>query len=129
MLISLVGIIMLVALLSRSDTELTVLRDRNPLFVQLSNGDVRNGYTVKILNKQREPRDYELSLQGLAGADLTIIGLNNRMVEVDSDRLRSIRVHVTAPGAGAAVSDFHLVATEKHTGAVFRHATTFRRAR
>ena len=128
-LISLVGIIMLVALLSRSDTELMVLRDRNPLFVQLSNGDVRNGYTVKILNKQREPRDYELSLQGLAGADLTIIGLNNRMVEVDSDRLRSIRVHVTAPGAGAAVSDFHLVATEKHTGAVFRHATTFRRAR
>jgi cytochrome c oxidase accessory protein FixG len=128
-LISVVSVIMLAALLSRSDTDLTVLRDRNPLFVQLSNGDIRNGYTLKILNKQREPRAYELSVHGLAGATLTIIGLDERSVTVDSDRLRSMRVHVTAPGEGATVSDFDLVVTEKPTGAVFRHATTFRRAR
>lgn len=128
-LIMLVGVIMLVALLSRSDTDLTVLRDRNPLFVQLSDGGIRNGYTVKILNKQREPRMYELSLQGLAGASLSIVGMAGRVVTVDADRLRSLRVHIRAAGAGDAVSDFRLVATETKTGAVFRHATTFRRAR
>ena len=88
-----------------------------------------NGYTVKILNKQREPRVYELSLEGLAGAELSIVGLNDRTVRVDADRLRSIRIGVTAAGTGEAVSDFYLIATETKTGAVFRHATTFRRAR
>lgn len=128
-LIAIVGVIMLVALTSRADTELTVLRDRNPLFVQLSDGGIRNGYTVKILNKQREPRVYSLSLEGLAGARLSIVGLDQRNVSVDADRLRSVRVHVTAPGTGITVSDFNLIATEVKTGTVFRHATTFRQPR
>ena len=34
-----------------------MLHDRNPPFVLLSDGGVRNGYTVKILNKLHEPRD------------------------------------------------------------------------
>jgi cytochrome c oxidase accessory protein FixG len=128
-LITLVGVIMLVALLSRSDTDITVLRDRNPLFVQLSDGGIRNGYTVKILNKQREPRVYELSAEGLAGAELSIVGQGDRDVTVDADRLRSVRVHITAAGTRVPVSDFHLIAKEIKTGAVFQHATTFRRAR
>lgn len=128
-LIAIVGVIMLVALTSRADTELTVLRDRNPLFVQLSDGGIRNGYTVKILNKQREPRVYSLSLEGLAGARLSMVGLDQRNVSVDADRLRSVRVHVTAPGTGITVSDFNLIATEVKTGTVFRHATTFRQPR
>ena len=40
----------------RTTTELTVLHDRDPLFVTLSSGSIRNGYTVKILNKAREPK-------------------------------------------------------------------------
>ena len=42
---------MLMALLLRPDLDVNVLRDRNPLYVKLSDGGVRNGYTVKLLNK------------------------------------------------------------------------------
>ncbi len=50
-LICLVGAIMLVALCNRTTLEINVLHDRNPPYVLLSDGSVRNGYTVKILNK------------------------------------------------------------------------------
>ena len=50
------ALIMLAALLNRSTLEINVLHDRNPPFVLLSDGGIRNGYTVKILNKLHEPR-------------------------------------------------------------------------
>lgn len=128
-LIGLVGLIMLVALVSRADTDLTVLRDRNPLFVKLSSGDIRNGYTVKILNKQRVPRDYTLSVEGLDGATLSIVGQRNLTVTVDADRLRSLRVHITAPGTGPSVADMELAVKDAASDQTYRHATTFRRAR
>ena len=128
-LIAVVGTVMLVALASRADTELTVLRDRNPLFVKLSDGSIRNGYTVKILNKQRVPRTYALSAEGLNDATLSIVGQPGLSVTVDADRLRSLRVHVTAPGTGSPVADFSMTVRETASDVVFHRATTFRRAR
>ena len=71
---AIVGCIMLTALLLRPDLEVSVLHDRNPLYVRLSDGGLRNGYTVKLLNKLYEPRTYSLALEGLPGATLSIIG-------------------------------------------------------
>lgn len=64
---------MLSALLNRTPLEFNVLHDRNPLFVQLSNGDIRNGYELKILNKTHEAQEYKL----------TVIGLDNPVVRVN----------------------------------------------
>jgi polyferredoxin len=61
-------------LLARGDFELSVLADRSPLYVQLSDGSVPNAYTVKILNKQSAARQYVLRITGLPGARLTIAG-------------------------------------------------------
>ncbi len=61
---------MLVAFLLRSDAELTVQRDRSPNCVRLSNGDIRNSYTLKILNKRREEAHFRLSVEGLPSAVL-----------------------------------------------------------
>ena len=33
-------------------TAINVMHDRNPIYVRLSDGSVRNGYTVRIVNKQ-----------------------------------------------------------------------------
>ena len=65
-LIGIVGAIMLVALLNRSTLEINVLHDRNPPYVLLSDGGIRNGYTVKILNKLHEPHEFTLEVRGLA---------------------------------------------------------------
>jgi polyferredoxin len=48
-----------------------VLHDRAPLFVMLANGDIRDGYTVKIVNKSPGQAVFEITTQGLFGAMLT----------------------------------------------------------
>jgi polyferredoxin len=94
------AIAMLVAFVLRTDTELTVQRDRSPNFVRLSNGDIRNAYTVKILNKRRQEQQFELVLDGLPGARVTFVGDDGRLA-VHPDAVGTFRVLVTLP-AGAA---------------------------
>ena len=68
----LVAALMLVGLLMRTTVEVNVLRDRAPLFVTLSDGSIRNGYTFKVLNKRREDVDFLLTLKGLPGGQLAV---------------------------------------------------------
>ncbi len=60
---SLIGLLMLFALLTRDRLDINVLPDRNPLFVTLSDGSIRNGYTLKILNMLAEPRQFTVSIR------------------------------------------------------------------
>mgnify|MGYP003669392927 CR=1 FL=1 len=69
-----VGATMLYALINRSIIELHVLHDRNPLYVQLSNGEIRNGYTIKILNKTHDHRTYTLDVSGFEHITLDVKG-------------------------------------------------------
>ncbi|UYN94614.1 MAG: cytochrome c oxidase accessory protein CcoG [Enhydrobacter sp.] len=90
---------MLTAFLLRTDTELTVQRDRSPNFVRLSNGDIRNSYTVKVLNKTREERSLVLSLDGLAQASLAQVG--DGAFTVHPDSVGTFRILVTVPATAA----------------------------
>ena len=55
---------MIYALATRSNDGVSVLHDRNPLFVRLSDGSLRNAYTVRIINKT--PRTESVRAQGRA---------------------------------------------------------------
>ena len=48
------------------------LRDRAPLFVRLSDGGIRNGYTIKIVNKRREDSPLVLDLQAPQGFRMVV---------------------------------------------------------
>ncbi len=99
-LISLVDVIMIYALASKTVLELNVIAERNPLFVQLSDGGVRNTYTVKILNKRYEPHTFALAIEGIEGARMTVLGKENEAeprITVLPDDLREIRSYVTLP--------------------------------
>jgi cytochrome c oxidase accessory protein FixG len=50
-LIALIGALMLWGYTSKSTYEFSVLKDRSPPFIRLSDGRVRNGYTLKLVNK------------------------------------------------------------------------------
>lgn len=67
-----VGGLMLYALLNRPALDMTVLHDRNPLFVRLSDGQIRNGYEIKILNKTHEDQTYRLTVEGMDDAVVTV---------------------------------------------------------
>jgi len=51
-----------------------VLHDPHPLFVRLSDGSIRNGCTVKILNKEHAARTYRRDVEGSDAARLTLAG-------------------------------------------------------
>ncbi|MEQ1647922.1 MAG: cytochrome c oxidase accessory protein CcoG [Hyphomicrobiaceae bacterium] len=96
-LLSLVGAIMLVAWLNRTVLEVNVLHDRNPPYVQLSNGAIRNGFTVKILNKLHQPRTFQIETRGIEAGEIVIVGApsGSQSVTVETDNLRELRVFVT----------------------------------
>ncbi len=104
-LIAVVGVAMLAALLLRSDLDLTVERDRNPVYVLLSDGMIRNGYTLKAINKTYAKRTLTLALDGLPGAHVAIVGSDvgdTATFTVEPDKLRSVRVYVRAPAGTLA---------------------------
>src|SRR3712207_4414038 len=70
---SVVGLAMLGLLLFRSTVDVNILPERNPLFVTLADGSIRNGYTIKIMNKEHAERSYRLSLAEGEGL-LTLAG-------------------------------------------------------
>ena len=97
-----VGIGLLVALISRDRLEVNVIHDRNPQYVLESDGSIRNGYTIRLLNMIPEPRTILLSLEGLPEATMKINGLtsdNNRQfaVSVEPDKATALKVFVTVP--------------------------------
>jgi cytochrome c oxidase accessory protein FixG len=101
-MIVLIGALMLYGLLSRTFTDLSVLHDRNPLFVQLSDGSIRNSYTVRVLNKRPQNRIFVLAVDGPPLAAATAVGVQLTsgewpVIDVGPDASREIIVHVTVP--------------------------------
>lgn len=100
-IIAIVGSIMLYVLLTRSPIGVSAIHDRNPLYVTLSDGSIRNGYTLRLLNKELHPRTFRVQVTGLEGARLEVVGVEHRgdanIVEIGPDQTREIRVLVTAP--------------------------------
>lgn len=101
-LIAMVCAVMLHALLTRSLLDLTVLHDRNPVAVKLSTGAIRNGYTLRFLNKRGFDRVIAVDVDGPANAPIHIVGVDSvtpdrPMIVLARDATTELRVLVTAP--------------------------------
>ena len=123
--------IMLFVLVTRSDLDVNLLRDRNPLYVTLSDGSLRNGYTLKILNKAHQVRQFTVSAEGLEGAALSGVGLGEGktlQVSVKPDRLRAVKIFVTAPAdqVPGGVADLTIRVQDDGSDVTLANATTFR---
>ncbi|MEN3952523.1 cytochrome c oxidase accessory protein CcoG [Iodidimonas sp. SYSU 1G8] len=112
---------MLYALLTRDRLDLNVLHDRNPVAVRLSDGSIRNGYTVKILNMAPEGRTFTLTTDGVLGASLVRAGADDPpaailSLPVAGDAVRSMKIYVTAPAASVDEAETPLRFTLRDTG-------------
>ncbi|MDA9522550.1 (Fe-S)-binding protein [Bradyrhizobium sp. CCBAU 11434] len=88
-----------VAFATKSTASLSVQHDRDPVAVRLSDGSLRNAYTVKLLNKSSSPHRYTLSVAGIE-ARLSIVGSDGvAPTEVAADASESLRVTLTAADA------------------------------
>jgi polyferredoxin len=134
-LIAIVGAIILFGLSSRATLEVNVLRDRTPPFVRLSDGSVRNAYTVKIINKANSAREFQISVAGPEGLVLSSIGEtpagNALAVTAEGDGLRSIRIFVTVPepSLARAGKDITLTIAEAGGGERVDKTTAFMKDR
>jgi cytochrome c oxidase accessory protein FixG len=113
-----VAVVMLAALASRSDLAMSVQQDRNPLYVQLADGAVRNGYVLKVSNKTRVPMQLRLTVDGLGQAELFQAGAPGRHADlgltIAPDAVAEFHVFVKAPRRPVAGG-------MEHFGFVLRH--------
>ncbi len=118
---SLIGLAMLISLSLRERLDLNVLHDRNPLYVTLSDGSIRNGYIVKILNMRGARRTFELHLDGLDGAEMWLAGGEEQRgrsfeMHVEPDKLREFRVFVSQPrdALKPGRTDFNMIVLDRN---------------
>ncbi len=95
---------MLFGLTHKSVLDVNVVPDRNPLFVQVSGGGIRNGYTVRILNKKHGVHKFEIAVTGLKNPSVSYVGIEagEPPIDVKSDDVRAVKVYVTVPPEEAA---------------------------
>ncbi|MCX8504267.1 MAG: cytochrome c oxidase accessory protein CcoG [Beijerinckiaceae bacterium] len=100
-MIAAIGGVMAYALANRAPFTVNVIHDRNPIFVKLSDGHIRNGYTVRIANMLSDPQSFTLRVDGLHEAHIEIIGGEAEIeglpsITVGADQTREMRVLVRA---------------------------------
>ena len=93
---SLVGLGLLFALFIRADIEMTVAPVRNPTFVTMADGTIRNTYEVRLLNKHGEDRPFDLSHSGDPAIRVVIEGVPGTTVQVPADSTFNQRVYLEA---------------------------------
>jgi cytochrome c oxidase accessory protein FixG len=104
------GLALLFALGTRKHIDIAVQKDRNPPFMTMSSGEIRNAYTVKLRNMEARPRPMEVTMDGLPGGKMWTGDTSNdsaaRVLKfnVAADRTEPLRVYVVAPEGTAAQS-------------------------
>lgn len=94
---SFVGAALVFALFIRADIEITVAPIRNPTFVTLSDGSIRNTYDVRLRNKNGEARQFKLSVKGDPSLRIQLEGTPYASIQVPADTALLQRVYVVSP--------------------------------
>ena len=126
---ALVGFGLIFALFIRPDIDVTVSPVRNPTFVIMSDGTIRNTYEVRILNKHGEDRPFRVSVTGNPSIRVQIEGSPYETVAVPADSTFNQRVYLQAPpGSDAAQNertDVHIWIEDISNGDRAHKATVF----
>ena len=101
---SLVGFGLVFALFIRPEIDMTVAPVRNPTYVTMSDGAIRNTYDVRLRNKNGEDRPFHISLRSDDVLRIALEGTSDLSVVVPADETLLQRVYVTAP-AGSPAAD------------------------
>ena len=94
-LLSIAGVVTLLGSLNRTMLSLNAVADRNPFFTVLSDGSVRNTFTVRILNKLYSTHTFTLGIEGIEGAKISALGHESESapkIDVKADSVGEVRV-------------------------------------
>jgi len=92
LLLSILGI--LYGLTHIPPVELSIVHERQPLFIQMSDGSVENKYTIKAVNKT--PEDLHMRVSIVASGDIKISKRKNAEVILKSGKIIPLPIFLTA---------------------------------
>ena len=103
-----IGIGLVVALFVRANLDASITPVRNPPYVILSNGDIRNTFDMRLRNKHGDDRWFTVS--ATAGGDVTLAleGTDELRVLVKASETLVQRLYVTAKAGTVAAKAHHL---------------------
>jgi len=101
---SAIGIGMVVALFLRSPIDIDITPVRNPLFVTLADGSIRNTYEVRLRNKHGEILPFTVTMTSDTPLEMTLEGKEGNVVDVPADETQTQRIYVTAPPGSPAAT-------------------------
>ena len=104
---SAVGIALVVALFMRTEIDVNVTPVRNPQFVVLKDGSIRNTYELRLLNKHGDDRLFSISSTNEEGAEfvLSLEGQEALQVLVPANQTKTQRLYITAPAGSEATEE------------------------
>ncbi len=92
-------------MLTRIPLELSVIRDRNQLYVTTDSGAIDNIYTLRLVNMDPEMHEFEIGIEGLAGAQ--IIGETEYTLNGGEVRTINLRIRQRPEQLATPSSEFH----------------------
>lgn len=95
----LVASLMLYSLITKPIVETSIYQERNPLFVTLSDGSIRNIYNLKIINKDHRAKHFRLRVINPDFADIKISNYDSNDIKVQAVSAQDFRIllSVSAP--------------------------------
>jgi cytochrome c oxidase accessory protein FixG len=82
--------------LTRVPLELTVIRDRNQLYLTTDSGAIENIYTLSLVNMDDSPHRFDITVSGIPGA--TVIGEASHNLNGGEVRTITLRVSIDPQG-------------------------------
>lgn len=102
-----VGIGLVIALFVRTDVDVSVSPIRNPVYVTLSDGTIRNAYDIRIRNKAADDRQFRISIASPDPVRVRLQGTETLFVTVPANEIAIQRVYLEAPPTSDA-ADRHV---------------------
>ncbi|MGL4319763.1 MAG: cytochrome c oxidase accessory protein CcoG [Paracoccaceae bacterium] len=99
-----IGLALVAALFLRANIDLSVTPVRNPTYVTLSDGSVRNAYDLRLRNKHGEDRWFTFSADADAPLELTLEGTTGLRVLVPANATLDQRLYITAAAHSPAAT-------------------------
>lgn len=127
-IMAVVGGIMLFGLMTRSPLDMNIIHDRNPLVVKLSDGSIRNGYLVHIMNKTHEDKIYRLRVNGLKYTEMRMQASGSiaaDKIPVFANSMTEFRMFLTAPKQNEQRKNIEFVVEELSSHAQEREDSLF----
>jgi len=124
-----IGAGLVVALFTRSDIAVNVSPVRNPVYVTLSDGAIRNTYDIRIRNKRATAHPFRISVKSADKFKVKVQGSKTATVIVPADETGNHKVFVVAPkgstAARGSLTEIHIWVEDTLTGDRAHRETVF----